>query len=64
MQKKYAQGEIGRHLKPTPPSNSNHQKTGFPQPAILLQGEFLFIYFSFLCFLIFYKFLKEKTKIL
>ena len=62
LQKSIGIGEMERHLRPAPLSDSNHQKICIPQPAVhCYRVSFLFLLYLFFYF---YKFLKEKTKIL
>ena len=66
LQKSIGIGEMERHLKLAPLSNSNHQKICIPQLAVhYYRVSFLFLlYLFFSVFFLIYKFLKEKTKIL
>ena len=69
LQKSIGVGEMERHLRLAPLSDSNHKKICIPQPAVrYYRVSFLFfsffVLFVFLFYFYFYKFLKGKTKIL
>ena len=64
LRKSIGVGEMERHLRPAPLSDSNQQKNCIPQPAIhCYRVSFPFLLYLFFDFF-YYKFLKEKTKIL
>ena len=65
LQKSVGVGEMERHLRPAPLSDSNHQKICIPQSMVhYYRVSFLFLLYLFFWFFFYYKFLKEKTKIL